>query len=92
MVAEEFGARDPKKPGMYNLKPEQVEPFKQALGTKVAEALIEKLGNESKALIYKFQEEGNKLVAKYPAGSDPVESMDCAPYKKLVTYTEEKKK
>jgi TRAP-type C4-dicarboxylate transport system substrate-binding protein len=92
LVAEEFGARDPKKPGFYNLKSEQVEVFKQALGTKVAEALIEKLGNESKPLIYKFQEEGNKLVAKYPVGSDPVESMDCAPYKKLVTYTEEKKK
>jgi C4-dicarboxylate-binding protein DctP len=92
LVAEDFGAKDPKKPGMYNLKPEQVEPFKQALGTKVAEALIEKLGAESKPLIFKFQEEGNKLVAKYPIGSDPVESMDCAPYKKLLTYKEEKKK
>jgi hypothetical protein len=77
---------------MYNLKPEQVEPFRQALGTKVAEALIEKLGAESKPLIFKFQEEGKKLVAKYPIGSDPVESMDCAPYKRLVTYKEEKKK
>jgi TRAP-type C4-dicarboxylate transport system substrate-binding protein len=92
LVAEDFGAKDPKKPGMYNLKPEQVEPFKQTLGTKVAEALIEKLGPESKTLIFKFQEEGNKLVAKYPIGSDPVESMDCAPYKKLLTYKEEKKK
>ena len=92
LVAEDFGTKDPKKPGMYNLKPEQVEPFKQALGTKVAEALIEKLGAESKSLIFKFQEEGNKWVAKYPIGSDPVESMDCAPYKKLVTYQEEKKK
>lgn len=92
LIAEEFAARDPKKPGFYNLKPEQVEVFKNALGTKVAEALIEKLGDESKPLIYKFQEEGNKLVAKYPVGSAPVESIDCAPYKKLVTYTEEKKK
>lgn len=91
LVAEQFGARDPQKPGMYNLKPEQVEVFRKALGTKVAEALIEKLGNESKPLIYKFQEEGNKLVAQYPAGSDPVESMDCAPYEKLVTYKEQKK-
>ncbi len=92
LVAEDFGAKDPSKPGMYNLKPEQVEPFKQTLGTKVADALIEKLGTESKSLIYKFQEDGKKLVAKYPIGSDPVEKMDCGPYKKLVTYTEEKKK
>lgn len=92
LVAEDFGAKDPIKPGMYNLKPEQVEPFKQTLGTKVADALIEKLGSDSKSLIYKFQEDGKKLVAKYPVGSDPVESMDCAPYKKLVTYKEEKKK
>jgi TRAP-type C4-dicarboxylate transport system substrate-binding protein len=92
LVAEEFGAKDPKRPGFYNLKPEQVDVFKQTLGTKVADALIERLGTESKPLIYKFQEEGNKLVAKYPVGNDPVESMDCSPYKKMLTYTEEKKK
>jgi len=92
LIADEFGAKDPKRPGFYDLKPEQVEVFKQALGAKVAEALIEKLGNESKPLLYKFQEEGKQLVAKYPVGSDPVESMDCSPYKKLLTYKEEKKK
>lgn len=92
LVADEFGAKDPQKPGFYNLTPAQVEVFKQALGTKVAEALIEKLGPESKPLLYKFQEEGKQLVAKYPVGSDPVETMDCAPYAKLVTYKEEKKK
>lgn len=92
LVADQFGARDPQKPGFYNLKPEQIEPFKQTLGTKVADALIEKLGPESKSLIYKFQEEGKQLVAKYPVGSDPVETMDCTPYEKLVTYKEEIKK
>jgi TRAP-type C4-dicarboxylate transport system substrate-binding protein len=92
LVAEEFGAKDPKKPGFYNLKPEEVNVFKQVLGTKVADALIEKLGAEAKPLIYKFQEEGAQFVAKYPIGSDPVESMDCSPYAKMLTYTEEKKK
>ncbi|MCX5905763.1 MAG: TRAP transporter substrate-binding protein [Deltaproteobacteria bacterium] len=92
LVMQDFGAKDPKNPGFYTLKPEQVEVFKQVLGNKVADALTEKLGPESKSLIYKFQEEGKQLVAKYPPGSDPVETMDCAPYEKLVTYKEQKKK
>jgi len=91
-VADDFRAREAQKPGFYNLKPDQVEVFKQVLGTRVADALIEKLGAESKLLIYKFQEEGKQLVAKYPPGSDSVESMDCRPYEKLVSYKEQKKK
>ena len=33
-------------------------------------------------------EEGNQLVKKYPFGSDPVESLNCAPYKDLLSYKE----
>jgi hypothetical protein len=58
----------------------------------VADALAAKLGGDSKKWIGKFMEEGKELVAKYPVGSDPVEKLDCAPYKELLTYKEEKKK
>jgi len=92
IIMEEFGAKDPKKPGIYVVSPEQTEAFKKATGTSVADALAEKLGGESKPWIYKFLEEGKELVAKYPIGSDPVEKLDCKPYKEMLTYKEEKKK
>jgi TRAP-type C4-dicarboxylate transport system substrate-binding protein len=90
LVAQDFGTKDPTKPGLYNLKPKQVAVFKEALGSAVADALVEKLGNEAKPWISKFQEEGKKLSAKYPPGSDPVESIDCSPYNSLVKYKQRK--
>ena len=90
LVAKDFGAKDPKKPGMYNLKAEEVEVFKKALGNAVSDSLVEKLGPDSKELIAKFQEEGQKLSAQYPPGSDPVESFDCSPLVKILTYKQKK--
>jgi len=86
LVAKDFIAREPQKPGFYNLNIEQIAPFKEALGNAVAEALVAKLGNEAKPWIYKFLEEGKSLSAKYPPGSDPVESISCSPYEELVRY------
>jgi C4-dicarboxylate-binding protein DctP len=92
IIMGEFGTKDPSKPGIYVSNPGQVEVFKKATGTSVADALAAKLGGDSKKWIGKFMEEGKELVAKYPVGSDPVEKLDCAPYKELLTYKEEKKK
>jgi hypothetical protein len=88
IIMDEFGTKDPKKPGVYVVSPEQVEVFKKATGDAVANSLAEKLGGESKQWIFKFMEEGNQLVKKYPIGSDPVESLNCAPYKELLSYKE----
>jgi C4-dicarboxylate-binding protein DctP len=90
LVLEEFGTKDPKKPGVYVLKPDQVEAFKAKLGNAVADTLAEKLGDEAKPWIYKFQEAGKELTAKYPPGTDPVESVDCEPYRKMLTYKEKR--
>lgn len=92
IIMSEFGTKDPKKPGIFVVSAEQTEAFKKATGTAAADALAEKLGGDSKEWIYKCMEEGKQLVAKYPIGSDPVESLDCKPYKEMLTYKEEKKK
>lgn len=92
IIMEEFGTKDPNKPGIFVVSPQQVEAFKKATGDAVANALAEKLGGESKQWIFKFMEEGKQLVAKHPIGSDPVESLDCKPYQEMLTYKEEKKK
>ncbi len=91
LILQEFGTKDPKKPGIYVVSPEQVEVFKKATGDAVANALSEKLGGDSKQWIFKFMEEGNALVKKYPIGSDPVETINCTPYKDLLSYKEHDK-
>ncbi|MCX5906636.1 MAG: TRAP transporter substrate-binding protein [Deltaproteobacteria bacterium] len=91
IIMDEFGTKDPKKPGVYVVSPEQVEVFKKATGDAVANSLAERLGGESKQWIFKFMEEGNQLVKKYPIGSDLVESLNCAPYKELLSYKEQEK-
>ncbi len=91
LILQEFGTKDPKKPGLFIVSPEQTEAFKKATGEAVANSLAEKLGGESKQWIFKFMEEGNALVKKYPIGSDPVETINCTPYKDLLSYKEHDK-
>ena len=86
LVMKEFGTKDPKKPGVYVLNPDQVKVFKKDLGSAVADKLAQKLGDEAKPWIYKFQEIGNALAEKYPPGTDPVESQDCSKYTEMLSY------
>lgn len=91
LILQEFGTKDPKKAGLFIVSPEQTEAFKKATGEAVAIALSDKLGGDSKQWIFKFMEEGNALVKKYPIGSDPVETINCTPYKDLLSYKEHDK-
>lgn len=84
LVLASIGTDDPSEPGVYVMSEEEQEPLRAALGDAVIQRLTQELPENAAPWITKFTEEGAELSAQYPAGSDPLESVDCSEYKSLV--------
>src|SRR5690606_33507010 len=80
LVLASIGTDDPSEPGVYVMSEEEQEPLRAALGDAVIQRLTQELPENAAPWITKFTEEGAELSAQYPAGSDPLESVDCSEY------------
>jgi len=81
---QNYGTTDPTKPGIYICKPEEIAPLKAAVGTAVIDALVKECGEDARTLIEAFNTEGAALVAKYPPGTHPIESVNPDDYKAIL--------
>lgn len=72
-----FGTDDPSQPGLYILKEEEKQAFRDAMGTAGIDALKRELPAEFHDLVDLAAQEGREFSERYPEGSDSLEQTDC---------------
>lgn len=80
----EFKANSPADAGIYQASADEARPLQDAIGTNVATYLKGKLPDEADAWVDTFLKEGKAASKRLGPGTDPLESLDCAPYKDML--------
>ena len=80
----EFKANTAADAGIYRASAEEARPLQDAIGTNVAQYLKEKLPDEADAWVDTYLKEGKAASKRLAAGTDPLESLDCSPYREML--------
>jgi TRAP-type C4-dicarboxylate transport system substrate-binding protein len=80
MTYEKYGTKDPSKPGVYWLTPQEVTAMTSAVGDASSQYVKTKLPADAKPWVDEFSKEGRALSAQHPAGTSWIEKLDCSKY------------
>lgn len=78
MTYDKYGTKDPSKPGVYWMNPQEVSALTGALGDGPARWVKSKVPPPAQALVDQFKAEGQALSKANPAGSSWIEKIDCS--------------
>jgi C4-dicarboxylate-binding protein DctP len=78
MTYDKYGTKDPSKPGVYWLTPQEVTAMTSAVGDASAQYVKTKVPAEARPWVDQFAKEGRALSAQNPAGSSWIEKLDCS--------------
>jgi TRAP-type C4-dicarboxylate transport system substrate-binding protein len=78
MTYDKYGTKDPSKPGVYWMSPQEVSALTSALGDGPTRWVKSKTPEAADKLVDQFREEGKKLSAANPPGSSWIEKIDCS--------------
>ena len=84
MTYEKYGTKDPSKPGVYWMTPQEVDLMVEAVGDASQRFVKSKLPPDATGMVDQFAKEARALNKEYPAGSSPVEKTDCSKYKSII--------
>lgn len=84
LAIKKFQAESVSDPGIYSATAEEARPLQEAIGSGVADYLKQGLPAEAVAWVDHYLEEGRAASARLPAGSDPLESLDCSKFSELL--------
>lgn len=78
MTYEKYGTKDPAKPGVYWMNPQEVSKLTGALGDGPNNWKKSKMPPASHQWVDTFTAEGRELSKQHPAGSSWIEKVDCS--------------
>jgi TRAP-type C4-dicarboxylate transport system substrate-binding protein len=78
MTYDKYGTKDPSKPGVYWMSPQEVSALTAALGDGPTRWVKSKTPDAADKLVDQFREEGKKLSQQNPPGSSWIEKIDCS--------------
>ena len=78
MAYEKYGTKDPSKPGVYWMNPQEVSAMVNAMGDATSRYVKSKTPAEAGPLVDSFVKEGRELSRQHPAGSSWIEKVDCS--------------
>lgn len=78
MTYEKYGTKDPSKPGVYWMTPQEVEALTGALGDGPTRWVKSKTPPAASKLVDQFRAEGRALSKANPPGSSWIEKVDCS--------------
>jgi TRAP-type C4-dicarboxylate transport system substrate-binding protein len=78
LTYEKYGTKDPSKPGVYWMSPEEVQAMTAATGDAPAKFVKEKTPDPVNRWVDLFIKEGRELSKANPQGSSWIEKVDCA--------------
>jgi TRAP-type C4-dicarboxylate transport system substrate-binding protein len=91
-LIELYGTKDPSKPGIYVMKPEEAKVLATKLGTATSDWIKKNTPKEADKWVDKFAEEAKAAVAANPMGSSDLEKTDCKAMEPIFQKYEKKKK
>ena len=78
LTYEKYGTKDPSKPGVYWMTPQEVSQLTAALGEGPSRWVKSKMPPAGQQLVDNFKKEGQELSRANPPGSSWIEKIDCS--------------
>ncbi|HLF38561.1 MAG TPA: hypothetical protein VI545_02680 [Burkholderiales bacterium] len=78
MAYDKYGTKDPSKPGVYWLTPQEVSAMVTAMGDSTINYVKSKTPADANPWVDSFVKEGRELSKQNPAGSSWIEKVDCS--------------
>ena len=78
MAYDKYGTKDPSKPGIYWMTPQEVSAMVQAMGDRPSNYVKSKTPKDANKWVDNFIKEGRELSQQNPPGSSWIEKVDCA--------------
>jgi TRAP-type C4-dicarboxylate transport system substrate-binding protein len=78
MAYDKYGTKDPSKPGVYWLTPQEVSAMVSAMGDSTINYVKSKTPADANAWVDAFVKEGRELSKQNPPGSSWIEKVDCS--------------
>ena len=78
MTYEKYGTKDPSKPGVYWMTPQEVSAMTSAVGDATARFVKSKIPADAQPWVDTFVREGRELSRQNPPGSSWIEKLDCS--------------
>ncbi len=80
LTYEKYGTKDPSKPGVYWMTPQEVSAMTSAVGDASIRYVKSKMPPEASRWVDQFVSEGRELSKQNPPGSSWIEKIDCKKY------------
>ena len=80
LTYDKYGTKDPSKPGIYWMSPQEVTAMTSAVGDATSRYVKSKMPPEAAQWADTFVKEGRALSEQNPPGSSWIEKIDCAKY------------
>jgi TRAP-type C4-dicarboxylate transport system substrate-binding protein len=78
MAYDKYGTKDPSKPGVYWMTPQEVSALVGAMGDAAVRYVKSKTPAEAAKWVDLFVKEGRELSKQHPNGSSWIEKVDCS--------------
>jgi C4-dicarboxylate-binding protein DctP len=78
MAYDKYGTKDPSKPGVYWMTPQEVSALVAAMGDAPTRYVKSKTPKEAAPWVDTFVKEGRQLSQQHPPGSSWIEKVDCS--------------
>ena len=78
MTYEKYGTKDPSKPGVYWMTPQEVTAMTSAVGDATARFVKTRMPADAHPWVDTFVKEGRELSKQHPPGSSWIEKVDCS--------------
>jgi hypothetical protein len=78
MAYEKYGTKDPSKPGVYWMTPQEVSAMVTAMGDATINYVKSKTPADANPWVDVFVREGRELSRQNPTGSSWIEKVDCS--------------
>lgn len=78
LTYEKYGTKDPSKPGVYWMSPQEVDTMTSAVGDATAQFVKANVPPEARPWVDTFVKEGRELSKQNPPGSSWIEKVDCS--------------
>jgi C4-dicarboxylate-binding protein DctP len=80
LTYEKYGTKDPSKPGVYWLTPQEASAMTGAVGDASTQYVKTKVPPDAKPWVDTFAKEARELSKQNPPGSSWIEKIDCSKY------------
>ena len=78
MAYDKYGTKDPSKPGVYWLTPQEVNAMVSAIGDASVKYVKSKTPKDAAPWVDNFVREGRELSKQHPSGTSWIEKVDCS--------------